>query len=774
MKPTWLIAAVAVWLGANAAAAAQEAPAASAANPTAAAPFTVDDAIDLTRVSDPRLSPDGTRLLFTRATLDWDENERPSRIWIANADGSEMRAFTSEDGDGSARWSPDGRWVAFLRSVGGGDDGGDDGDGDDEERRQIFLLPLRGGEALQLTEHPTSVERFEWMPGSQRLIFLAEDSLGKEERKAREAGADAFRVDEGPNGQNRGQWSNLWWVAANPDSGRAEPLTEGERMVDDFAVSPDGGRVAFTHRTEDHRNDEFRSEIVLLDIATQRLTRLTENAAPESSLAWSPDGRTLTFMAPDLSEWRLDQGNLYALQLGTPEATPDAAATRSTRTAGERATRSGLEGTSRGAAEAAAQRAVGRASRGAAEGASRAEVEGASDAVAGRSAARRTGPVRELTAGFAGAISDYAWAPDGQSIYLVALERTTSNLYRLAVGTGAVERVTALDGMVSSPSYSRDRGRVAFAFSSPAQPVDIYVSPVPAVEPVRVTDANPWIRSRALAAAEAVHWTSRDGLDVEGLLYLPPDGRSAPGAFVLEIHGGPAGVFTQRFDADAQVLAAYGYAVLQPNVRGSRGYGDALLRGNMEDLGGGDFDDLMTGVAAMIERGIAHSDSLAIKGWSYGGILGGWTLTRTDRFRAASLGAMVADWRSEFGAGFNFDVVRWYLGGDPWSNADFWIERSSYTHLDRVSTPTILFHGERDRTDTIQQTMNFHAGLRHFGVPTRFIRFPREGHGIREPRHERIRLVEELRWFQHYVRGDEAWQAPERPEPDSAATVAGR
>ena len=133
--------------------------------------------------------------------------------------------------------------------------------------------------------------------------------------------------------------------------------------------------------------------------------------------------------------------------------------------------------------------------------------------------------------------------------------------------------------------------------------------------------------------------------------------------------------------------------MLQPNVRGSSGYGDALLRGNINDIGGGDYHDLMTGVDAIIERGVAHPDSLAVKGWSYGGILGGWTITRTERFKAASLGAMVADWRSEFGAGFNFDVVRWYLGGDPWSNRDYWTERSAYSHLDKVTTPTILFHG---------------------------------------------------------------------------------
>ena len=187
-------------------------------------------------------------------------------------------------------------------------------------------------------------------------------------------------------------------------------------------------------------------------------------------------------------------------------------------------------------------------------------------------------------------------------------------------------------------------------------------------------------------------------------------------------------MFTRGFDADAQILVTQGYAVLQPNARGS--------------------------------------DSLAVKGWSYGGILGGWTITRTDRFRAASLGAMVADWRSEFGSGFNFDVVRWYLGGDPWSNPDQWTERSAYSHPDRVTTPTILFHGSQDRTDTMEQSMNFFAGLRHLGVDARFLLFPRERHGIAEPRHRRTLMVEEMRWLHRYVKGMTDWEPPPRPAPD--------
>jgi dipeptidyl aminopeptidase/acylaminoacyl peptidase len=239
------------------------------------------------------------------------------------------------------------------------------------------------------------------------------------------------------------------------------------------------------------------------------------------------------------------------------------------------------------------------------------------------------------------------------------------------------------------------------------------------------------------------------------------DGAELP--FLLHVHGGPAGVFTNTFSARNHVWAGLGYAQLSPNVRGSSGYTDELLQGNMYDIGGGDYWDLMTGVDTVVARGLADSDQLGIRGWSYGGILGGWTITQTDRFEGASLGAMVSDWTSEYGPGFNHDVRLWYIGGTPWENPEDWRARSALTHVAGVTTPTLLLHGINDRTDTEAQSMMFFQALRDQGKTTRYIRFPREPHGFREPRHQRTRDVEEIRWIQKHVRGIE-WEPWERPE----------
>ncbi|MBA3948758.1 MAG: S9 family peptidase, partial [Acidobacteria bacterium] len=169
----------------------------------------------------------------------------------------------------------------------------------------------------------------------------------------------------------------------------------------------------------------------------------------------------------------------------------------------------------------------------------------------------------------------------------------------------------------------------------------------------------------------------------------------------------------------------------------------------------------MTGVDAMIAQGIADPTQLAIRGWSYGGILGGWTITQTDRFKAASLGAMVSDWTSEYAMGFNHDIRLWYIGGTPWDNPEAYRRQSPYTHVGKVRTPTIIIHGEEDTTDTIGQSMMFYQGLKDRGVPVRFLRFPREPHGFNEPAHQRARDVEEIAWLMKYARGIE-WKAPAR------------
>jgi dipeptidyl aminopeptidase/acylaminoacyl peptidase len=644
--------------------------------------MTTDDGLDMVRVGGATISPDGSWVLFSKSKLDWGENERNTTWWRVPADGGEAYRYIGEEGGSNFQFSPDGGMLSFTRSV--------------DEKSQLFLLRTIGGEATKLGDHETSVGSYRWSEDGTQIFFVAPEPKSEEEEKARKDGDDAIFVDEGPNGQQTGEWNNFWVIDVS--DGEEKRLTEVDHRVGSFSVSPGGDQIVFTSRSENRRNQQNHSEIRLLDVESGEIRQLTENQAPESRMAWAPDGQRFAYTARTDDQWELMLDKIWIMDPAS-------------------------------------------------------------------------GDRRMISGAFDGNVGTFVWTPDASALLFSGQQGTNTNLYRLDIGTGAVEPVTSARGSLAPSSFSRDRTRMAYVFQDFDTPADVWAGPTDGMAGVKLTDANPWIADEVeLGQGEVIRWNSKDGTEIEGILMLPAghDGGELP--LLLHIHGGPAGVFRNAFSASNHVWAGLGYAQLFPNVRGSSGYDDELLRGNFEDIGGGDYEDLMTGVDAVIDRGVADPEQLGVRGWSYGGILGGWTITQTDRFKGASVGAMVSDWTSEYGPGFNHDVRLWYIGGTPWENPDEWRERSALTHVGNVTTPTLILHGMNDRTDTEAQSMMFFQALKDQGKTARYIRFPREPHGFREPRHQRTRDVEEIRWIQKYVRGLE-WTPWERPKKDPPKVI---
>jgi dipeptidyl aminopeptidase/acylaminoacyl peptidase len=652
--------------------------------------MTLDDIIDLVQLSAPRISPDGRRVLYTVSEVGkWKDNKRVTSIWIVDADGANARRFLAHEKDRAPAWSPDGRSVAFLASR----DAAPGKDGDDVT--DVWIIPADGGEASKLTDHKSKIRAFEWTKDSASIVFLAERVKSESQKGAEKAGDDAIFVDEGPNGQERTEFSELWRVAIADK--REQAVTHDDALlIESFRVSPDAKKIAMIVRRDNTRNGQNRAEVAVVDIATGAQRPVTHNNAPEQDVQWSPEGKVLSYLAPSDSSWDLAEDKLWVVP-----------------------------------------------------------AEGG-------------GEPRKVSATYDGAIGQYSWAADGQSILFGANARARSGVFRMAVANGAVTPISRGDWAGRMESVSADGRRGAAVMSSPASPAEVHLIDLTTGKTTPITRANAKAADFALAQFKPITWKSTDGLEVEGMLWLPADykaGVKLP--LLLSVHGGPAGAWDVSFRAINHVYTSLGWAVLEPNVRGSSTYGDALLRGNMKDIGGGDYNDLMSGVDKLIADAIADPDHLAIRGWSYGGILGGWTITQTSRFKAASLGAMVSDWASEYAMGFNHDVRLWYIGGTPWESADAYRRQSSYSHIAKVTTPTLLLHGERDTTDTIGQSMIYYQGLKDRGVPTRFIRFPREPHGFREPHHVRIRDAEEISWLMKYARGID-WKAPDRKDTETA------
>lgn len=678
--------------------------------------MTVDDEIRMIKAQTPALSPDGTRSLFLQSELGAD-GKRSTRLMIASASGDPTPVVEVPDVS-RPTWSPDGRFVAFLRSV-------PTPQGEAESLRgatsvqslqkkgeavgtaprlQLFVVPATGGEPQQLTHLPRGVETVRpegvsgtamtvkplvWSPDSTQLFFLSADPSKSD---GRTSSSDAYFAFEGPHGQREGAWTGVYQVGL--DGAPPARISPRELLAFDIDVSPDGRRLAYAFRTENARNAGDKTELAIQALDGGPPRTITDNQVPEFDVRFSPDGRWVSYLAVDDQRWELKQAKIWALDPAS----------------GER---------------------------------------------------------RLLSGKFDGAIDDYWWAPDGKSVLIHGAQRTTRGIFRLDVASGEVTPVLDRPGDASEVSISRDGTRALVVWSNATTPPDVYsvdLRPGQRNAVERLTHLNPELERIATATVERIEWPSRfDGKPVEGLLFVPrdlPEGTRAP--TILQIHGGPAAVSLNTWMGEPHFWASMGYASLWPNPRGSKAYGDEWLRGNMFDIGGGDYHDVMSGIDRVIADGIADPDRLAVRGWSYGGILGSWVITQTDRFKAAMIGAPVVDWTSEYGQGFSHDVRLWYIGGTPWENPERYRQLSSYTHVGNVTTPTLLLHGDGDNICTPQQSMNFFNALWERGVPTRFVRFPREPHSLREPAHIRARLVEEMAWMEKHIRGED-WDDPPRP-----------
>ena len=276
--------------------------------------------------------------------------------------------------------------------------------------------------------------------------------------------------------------------------------------------------------------------------------------------------------------------------------------------------------------------------------------------------------------------------------------------------------------------------------------------------PVQVSRANDSHRQMPHGKTEAVKWKSKDGREIEGLLTYPVGytaGTKVP--LILNIHGGPAGVFLQNYiggrgSYPLATFASKGYAILRPNPRGSSGYGTEFRRANFKDWGGMDYEDLMTGVDHVIAMGVADPNRLGVMGWSYGGYMTSTIITKTKRFKAASAGAPVTNLMSFNGTADIPSFVPDYFGGEFWENPEVYAKHSAMFNIKGVTTPTLVQHGEADIRVPIEQGYQLYTALKRQGVPTRMLILPRQPHGPNEPKMQIAAMQSNLDWFEKYLK----------------------
>lgn len=620
----------------------------------------------------------------------------------------------------SPQISPDGRWVAYVI-----------GALDLEEDRavsDVWLVSSDGGQPIQLTRAAGRDNTPRWAPDGSWLAFLS-DRDGK---------------------------TQIYGI--RPDGGEAWAVTEWKSGLGSYAIAPDGRRIAFTASAEASEKDEelekLRGRPIVWDssyatswsrlwvaqLGDDLQAREAEQSSPDTlhvtGFVWAPDSRSLAWSARPSPILRTYPETDVFLQ-DEPGAPPRRVVS--------------LPG---GDAVVEWTEDLGLITSGSAQ------RLGTYNSRLWRVPLAGGDPI-SLT----DALDEHASlvAANESELLVETNYRTGRRLYRVRLQNGKAvgppESISVNDLFARSFSASKDGSLLAFIGEGPASPPDVYVSSSARFEPRRLTEVNPQVSGFALGEHEVVRWSSEaDGEEIEGVLTLPVGYHAGkPVPLLLVIHGGPSGVSSNRFSATRgaypiQVFAGLGYAVLQPNYRGSTGYGERFRGLNRGDISGRDWVDINSGVSYLVGQGIADPEKLGIMGWSFGGHHTYWGITQTDRFAAASAGAGANDLVSMYSQTDLPEFYHTYLGPRPWEDFELYEERSAYRGVERVTTPLLIQVGERDERVPAEQSIQFYEAVKAIGrTPVKLIVYPGEPHGIRKPRHRRDLMSRNVEWFTRWI-----------------------
>ena len=349
------------------------------------------------------------------------------------------------------------------------------------------------------------------------------------------------------------------------------------------------------------------------------------------------------------------------------------------------------------------------------------------------------------------------WSTDSRHVYIRDLDRTQSQLYKIGVQDKSIDALFDAEGFVSSIAISNDETKIIYVRQTVDKPSEVFSGLLRQIKTKRITDFNISLDLPAVTKTEILQWESKDGLEIEGLLTYPANyNKRKKYPLALIIHGGPAGSFPQTFTGNpgiyvVQYFTSKGYAVLRPNPRGSTGYGKDFRYANFKDWGFGDYEDIMSGVDKVIEMGVADQKRLAVMGWSYGGYMTSFVVTRTDRFKAASMGAGLPNLISMTSTTDISNYLVAHMGDEFWNDYKTYEKHSAIYRIKNVVTPTQILHGENDLRVPFTQGQEFYGALKRKGVSTEMVVYPRTPHGPREPKLLMDVSPRILTWLDKYI-----------------------
>jgi dipeptidyl aminopeptidase/acylaminoacyl peptidase len=656
-------------------------------------PFDVNAMMELKRISDPAVSPDGKWTAFTVQTIDVAANKKPSQIWIVpgpvGAPGGVPRQITHEgEANRRARWSPDSRRIAYVSDRGGAS--------------QIWLMDPDGGNARQITSLSTEADGELFAPDGKNLVFLSEvypecgadDACNKSNLDAEKNNKVKAHVYDELLYRHWTTWqgnrrSHLLVVPAA--GGPVRDLTPGKNEVppfslggpDDYDISPDGQELCYSMNADATPATSTNADLYVVSIKGGNAVKISSSPGADSSPLYSPDGKYIAWRAQFRAGYESDRWRLVVLE-------------------------------------------------------------------------RATGRLTNLTETLDRWVNSFTWSPDSARLFFTINDRGRQSIQLISATGGATRQLVNGDSELDDMQLTRDGKTMVYTEQSGVAPTEIYRVASSGGSPVAMTHLNDAVlNTRQLTTLEEFWVNAQDGARVQSFLLKPygfQEGRKYSVLFL--IHGGPQGFWghTWTYRWNAQVFAAAGFLVVMPNPRGSTGYGQKFIDEINGDWGGKPFDDIMAvtdHVAA--ELPFADASQMAAAGASYGGYMIDWMLGHTQRYKALVTHDGVYDLPGEFGATEELWFPLWEFGGTPWDKPEDYEKWSPSHYVKDFHTPTLVVHGEQDFRVPYTQGLELFTALQLQKVPSRLLLFPDEGHWVLKPQNSLLWYRTVIDWLKSWV-----------------------
>jgi dipeptidyl aminopeptidase/acylaminoacyl peptidase len=665
-------------------------------------PLCAEDFYEIDVLSDPQVSPDGRWVAFVCRSVDRQENVYRSGIWLAPTDGSPSRAFTAgTHRDGSPRWSPDGRYLAFTSDRAGGES-------------QLYLIPVDGGEARRLTCMPHGVESPAWSPDGSRLAFLS--SVDAEERAWEDSGEeppsdpDERKVWKEKRDREREKrqdprlitrfpyrvgttylgdgYPHVYVVDVLGDLAWGEPakpkrLTDGDRVYGPPVWMPDGKAIlSSVNRDPNSMDIHFPCDIVSIPAEKGEPSVIVgqEQGGTHDDPRPSPDGRWIAFLTRPEER--------FAAQNAQLAITPV-----------------------------------------------------------------RGGEKRILSTSLDANVASHRWGLDSQSVYLSFSQWGNVGVHRISLA-GETEQVVDGDRVVLD--YDVGQKSLAYVVTAPDIPADLYVADVDGGNERRCTKVNEaFLSERWLSTPEEIRYTRPDGTQIQGWVMRPPGfDPQIKHPLAVEIHGGPHAMWGNMFWHEFQAIAGCGYVVFFCNPRGSDGYGQAFRDAIHGRWGEADADDILTGVTGLVKQGYIDEERLVVTGGSYGGFMTAWIIGHDRRFAAAVSQRGVYELVAFYGV---TDIPRFIeaeFDVAPWEDVDTLWRYSPLAYAAQMETPLLILHSDLDYRVPVSIGEELFTALKRLKRDVAFVRYPREGHELSrsgEPAHRVDRINRIVDWFDRHT-----------------------